>query len=84
MEPMEGYENGKKGKRERRILAILRAAEKQFGEKGIENTTMQDIADEANLGVATVFRFFQKKDRIVVAVATKKLERLRKILLPRI
>jgi len=79
MKPMERYENERKRNREKREETILKAAEKLFIEKGIENTTMQDIADEANLGVATVFRLFQKKERIIVAVATKKLELIRDI-----
>ncbi len=79
MKPMERYDFERRRNRERRIDTILNAAEKLFSKKGIENTTMQDIADEANLGVATVFRFFQKKEKIIVAVATKRLEQILEI-----
>jgi len=79
MKPMERYNFERRQNREMREDTILNAAERLFAKKGIENTTMQDIADEANLGVATVFRLFQKKERIIVTVATRKLERILEI-----
>lgn len=74
MKPMERYEMELKLNRERRRESILDAAEKLFAKNGIENTTMQQIANAANLGVATVFRIFPKKEKIAVAVATRNLE----------
>ncbi|MGU3472018.1 TetR/AcrR family transcriptional regulator [Paenibacillus sp. D51F] len=60
--------------RQRRLQAIIDAAEQVFTRKGIDKSTMQDVATEACIGVATVFRFFPKKEKLVVAVATKMLE----------
>lgn len=56
-----------------RTQHVIEAAEYVFTNKGIEKTTMQDIANQANLGVATVFRFFPRKEKLAVAVATKQL-----------
>ncbi|WP_040951794.1 TetR/AcrR family transcriptional regulator [Gorillibacterium massiliense] len=60
--------------RQQRMQLVINAAEHVFTHKGIEKTTMQDIANQANIGVATVFRFFPKKEKLVVAVATQTLE----------
>ena len=60
--------------RANREMQIINAATQVFAKKGIDNTTMQDIATEVGFGVATVFRFFQKKEKLIVAVATKGLQ----------
>lgn len=60
--------------RQRRARHIIEAATTVFTHKGIEKATMQDVATEANLGVATIFRFFPKKEKLIVAVASKQLE----------
>lgn len=74
MKPLDRYEVERQQNREMRMEQILDAAKVLFMKKGIEKTTMQDIATEANLGVATVFRIFSKKERIAVIVATRRLE----------
>lgn len=74
MNPKKRYEDELLNSKQLRTLAILEAAEYMFTHKGIEKTTMQDIATKASLGVATVFRFFPRKDKLVVAVATRNLE----------
>lgn len=74
MNPKKRYENELLSSKQNRTLVMLDAAEHVFTHKGIERTTMQDIATKANLGVATVFRFFPRKDKLVVAVATRNLE----------
>ncbi|MBN6206085.1 TetR/AcrR family transcriptional regulator [Ralstonia pickettii] len=79
MKPMERYENELQKNREKRIETILIAAKRLFAEKGIENTTMQDVADEAGLGVATVFRMFSKKEKVAVAIASQGLEEILKV-----
>lgn len=60
--------------RNARTQRIVEAAECVFTHKGIETATMQDIATEARMGIATIFRFFPRKEKLVVAVATKNLE----------
>ncbi len=79
MNPMDRYERELQKKKEYRIASILDAAEILFAQKGIERTTMQDIATTANLGVATIFRTFPKKEQIAVAIATKRLNKFLKL-----
>lgn len=47
---------------------IIEVAIKLFSEHGFEQTSMQKIADEAEIGVATLFRYFPKKEILIVAV----------------
>ncbi len=75
MKPMDRYELELKKNRENRIAIVLDAAEILFAKKGIEKTTMQEIADAANLGVATIFRLFPKKEEIAVGTATRRLKK---------
>ncbi|RUS45088.1 TetR/AcrR family transcriptional regulator [Cohnella sp. AR92] len=76
MDPKTRYENERLAGKESRERTILDAAEQVFTNKGIEKTTMQDIATAANVGIATVFRFFSKKDKLILAVATRKMEQV--------
>lgn len=52
---------------ERRINMII-AAQKLFAKDGFEKTTMQKIADEAKVGVATLFRYFPHKEALIIEV----------------
>jgi|HigsolmetaAR203D_1030402.scaffolds.fasta_scaffold04153_5 AcrR family transcriptional regulator len=76
MDPKTRYEMERSRNRQQRINAILDAAEAVFASKGLERTTMQDIARQANLGIATLFRFFPKKDLLILAVSARELESL--------
>ena len=60
--------------KKKRKETILDAAEKLFLHKGIDNTTMDEIAKEADIGIATLFRYFPKKEIIIQTVATAKLQ----------
>ncbi len=53
---------------------MISAAKRLFTEHGFENTTMQNIADEAHVGVATLFRYFPKKDDIIIEVVKAAIE----------
>ncbi|MCJ8282159.1 MAG: TetR/AcrR family transcriptional regulator [Rivularia sp. ALOHA_DT_140] len=44
---------------------ILQAARKVFGKHGLSSCTMEQIANEAGVGVATVYRHFGDKDNLV-------------------
>lgn len=55
---------------------ILAAALKLFGEQGYSKTTMQAIADNASVGVATVFRNFGTKGAILAELVRKDLEEI--------
>lgn len=74
MDPKTRYQQERNESKQQRLLHILTAAETVFILKGIEKTTMQDVAKEANIGIATLFRYFPKKDKMIVAVAAKRIE----------
>ncbi|WP_159882035.1 TetR/AcrR family transcriptional regulator [Paenibacillus puerhi] len=74
MDPKSRYEQERLKGKQSRLITIVEAAERVFTLKGIEKTTMQDIANDANIGIATLFRYFPKKERLIVAVANKLLE----------
>ena len=58
-----------------RYKSIVSTAEKLFLECGLDSVQMQDIANAEKIGVATLFRYFSKKDNLIVAVAVQNLER---------
>ncbi len=45
-----------------------------FAEKGIEAVSMQDVANACDLGIATLYRYFNTKLIFVLAIGTKKWE----------
>lgn len=57
--------------KERRHKAIVAAAEKLLIESSWDSVQMQDIAKEAEVGVATLFRYFPKKQTLIIAVANQ-------------
>lgn len=59
-----------------RYQHIVSAAERLFLQHGLDSVQMQDVANEAKVGIATVFRYFPKKDKLIVAVAIQNLERI--------
>lgn len=59
-----------------RYQHIVSSAERLFLEHGLDSVQMQDVANEAEVGIATVFRYFPKKDKLIVAVAIQNLERI--------
>lgn len=75
MNPVERMSNERLESKHRRRKSITETAEVLFLEKGFEKTTMQDIADAENIGVATVFRYFPKKEKLVVATAVRVMEK---------
>ncbi|WP_214801784.1 TetR/AcrR family transcriptional regulator [Exiguobacterium sp. s194] len=59
--------------KEERMNRIIEQAEVLFLQDGFERVQMQDIADASELGVATLFRYFPKKDQLIVAAAVRNL-----------
>lgn len=53
-------------KAQRTRAAILEAALDLFGEHGFEQTTMDQIAACAEVGVATVYRYFATKEQVLL------------------
>lgn len=50
---------------------IIDAATKLFLERSVSEVTIKDIADEAGIGEATIYRYFFKKQNIVLASVLK-------------
>lgn len=53
--------------KEKRRNAILSHAIALFGRQGIEATTMEQLAEAAGIGSATIYRYFPTKNDVVVA-----------------
>lgn len=53
-------------KAQRTRAAILDAALDLFGEQGFEQTTMDQVAARAEVGVATLYRYFPTKDHVLL------------------
>lgn len=49
-----------------RSAKILTAALKLFCEKGIEDTSIEDVAKEAGVGPATIYRYFETKAELAI------------------
>jgi AcrR family transcriptional regulator len=57
--------------REFRVNTILEVANELFNEKGYSATTLEEIADKAELGRATLYYYFKNKEEIYVKVLEK-------------
>lgn len=62
-------------RREERRDEVYRTAVELFVERGYENTTMEDIADRADVARATVFNHFQRKSAFIDEWATRRRQR---------
>ncbi|QUW20776.1 TetR/AcrR family transcriptional regulator [Sporosarcina sp. Marseille-Q4063] len=69
---MTGIQQQNKNKR---YNSIIQTAESLFLEHGLDHVQMQHIADAEGIGIATLFRYFPKKNKLIVAVAVQNLER---------
>ena len=65
-----------------RIERILLAAFSLFSHNGFEAIAMTDIAKEAEIGVASLYRYFATKDEIAIRTAIWAWENQKKIILP--
>lgn len=57
--------------KEKRKEEVIEAAVKVLKEKGIEKSKMTDIAEKAEVGVASVYRYFKTKPELVIAAGTE-------------
>jgi AcrR family transcriptional regulator len=55
-------------------IRILNAAEKLFGEKGFDGTSLRDITTEAQVNLAAVNYHFQSKESLMDAVIERRIE----------
>jgi AcrR family transcriptional regulator len=65
---------------QRRIAAILDAAEQLFAEVGYDATTTNAIAARAHTAIGSLYQFFPNKEAILRAVVARFLEQLRALL----
>ncbi|MBB5225798.1 TetR/AcrR family transcriptional regulator [Treponema ruminis] len=59
----------RKEKKDGRIQSIIECTFGLFADNGIENISMNDIAAEAKIGVASLYRYFQTKEELAIEVA---------------
>lgn len=48
---------------------LLDAGLRLFSKYGIENVKLQEIADEAGVGIATLYNYYQNKPNLVIAIS---------------
>src|SRR5689334_17406714 len=67
--PTRSYDASRRQEQARQNrLAVLRAAQALFVERGYAKTTMGDVADAAGVSVETVYKAFTNKPGLVKAV----------------
>jgi len=64
-------------KKEQTRRRILETAIKLFSRNGIDNTSIEELAQSAGIGKGTVYSYFEKKRDIVMALCDIQLERTR-------
>ncbi len=61
---------------------ILEAALSLFSSKGFHNVSMQDIANESEFGVGTLYNFFESKEQLFVELMRTVVEKFGQLLIP--
>ncbi len=67
-ESMTGESTNRKQQKENTRNNILQAALREFVEKGLADTNVQDVAKAANVSYGTIFAHFPKKDDLLIRV----------------
>ncbi len=62
--------------REKRQDLILSAAERIFHNKGLDLATMEDVADEAQLGKGTLYLYFRNKEELLMGLVARRQRKL--------
>ena len=65
---------------EARKTQILKTAERIFGEKGFQDTTISEIAKEAKISEASIYEYFSTKEGLLFSVPTKNASELFKLM----
>ena len=71
MSQIETLEEEMDPQRNARIEKILSSAYELFSKRGIEDVAMTDIADRSKIGVASLYRYFETQEILVVRTATQ-------------
>lgn len=83
MTPSEKFIEEKKNLKEIRKERILKAAFELFSLKGIDTIAMTDIAERAEIGVASLYRYFETKEEIAIRTTIWVWSNGKKQLMPR-
>lgn len=62
-----------------RYRRILRAAARLGAEKGLDGMQMQDVAKEAGVAIATLYRYFPSKTHLFTSVLAEQVDRLEEV-----
>ena len=61
---------------------ILESALRLFSDKGFHNVSMQDIANESEFGVGTLYNFFDSKEQLFIELMKAGIEKIGQLLIP--
>lgn len=82
MTPKEKYSEEKDEMKLARMNRILEAGFELFSEQGIDTIAMTDIAKKAEIGVASLYRYYATKDEIAIRTAIWAWNRQKETLMP--
>jgi TetR/AcrR family transcriptional regulator len=74
-----GINERKEREKQQRRDDIVNAAEKVFFEKGIENATMDEVAERAELSKGTLYLYFKSKTELHFAICIRGLEIMKEL-----
>jgi len=66
-----GIQERRERERERRRQQIMVAAKRVFANKGFGKTTMEDIANDAELSPGTIYLYFKNKDELYASLSLR-------------
>ncbi|WP_028974645.1 TetR/AcrR family transcriptional regulator [Spirochaeta cellobiosiphila] len=76
-----GIAERKQRDKERRIQEIINAARYLFSTKGLHNTTMMDIAEQAELSRRTLYHYFASKEDISYVIMLQSYQLMKNLIL---
>ena len=82
MTPAEKYTEERDAIKIQRMNRIMEAAFKLFSEKGIDTITMNDIAKKAEIGVASLYRYYETKEQIAIQTSIWAWEKQKDFIMP--
>lgn len=71
-----GVHERKERERQARQEAILTAAQQVFCAKGVDQTTIDEIAEQAELSKGTIYLYFKSKEEVYISVLLRGMEQL--------
>jgi len=69
----------KEREKARHRLEILEAAEKVFARKGFRGATIEEIAQQAEFSVGTLYNFFESKEELYAAVLVERVQQFQRL-----